>query len=77
MHPHEEFVIMEILLQHPKKTPTEILQKVHHETGSEYAVSTLYYHLRRNNIMRQKVGVRICSIIMSSMSTIIYIYILV
>lgn len=37
MHPHEEFVIMEILLQHPEKTLTEILQEVHRETGSEYS----------------------------------------
>ena len=75
MHPHEEFVIMEILLQHPEKTLTEILQEVHHETGSEYAVSTLYYYLRRNNITRKKVGMRI--FIMSLMSTITYIYTLV
>ena len=77
MHPHEEFVVMEILLQHPEKTLTEILQEVHHETGSEYAVSTLYYYLRRNNITRKKVGMRIYIIVMSLMSTIIYIYTLV
>ena len=77
MHLHEEFVVMEILLQHPEKTLTEILQEVHLETGSEYAVSTLFYYLRRNNITRKKVGMRIYIIIMSLMSTIIYIYTLV
>ena len=37
IHPHEEFVIMEILLRHPEKTLTEILQEMHRETGSEYS----------------------------------------
>ena len=77
MHPHEQFVIMAILLQHSERTLTEILQEVHHETGLEYAVSTLYYYLRRNNITRKKVGMRIYIIIMSLMSTIIYINTLV
>ena len=57
MHPHEEFVVMEILLQHPKKTLSEVLHEVYEETGSEYACSTLFYYLKRNNITRKKVGI--------------------
>ena len=77
MHPHEDFVIMEILLQHSEKTLTEILQEVHHETGSEYVVSTLYSYSKRNNITQKKVGIRIYIIIMCLMTTIIYICTLV
>ena len=57
MHPHEELVIMEVLLQLPDKTPFEIIQEVYEETGSEHAYSTLHYHLKRNNITRKKVSV--------------------
>ena len=56
MHPHEELVIMEVLPQHPKKTLSEILHEVYEETGSEYACSTLFYYMKRNNITRKKVG---------------------
>ena len=57
MHPHEELVIMEVLLQHPEKTLSEVLHEVYEETGSEYACSTLFYYLKRNNITRKKVGI--------------------
>ena len=57
MHPHEELVIMEVLLQHPDKTLFEIIQEVYEETGSEYACSTLHYYLKRNNITRKKVSI--------------------
>ena len=57
MHPHEELVIMEVLLQHPDKTLFEIIQEVYEQTGSEYACSTLYYYLKRNNITRRKVRI--------------------
>ena len=57
MHPHEELVIMEVLLQHPDKTLFEIIQEVYEETGSEYACSTLHYYLKRNNITRRKVSI--------------------
>ena len=56
MHPHEELVIMEVLLQHPEKTLSEILHKIYEETGSEYACSTLFYYLKHNNITQKKVG---------------------
>ena len=40
MHPHEELVTMEVLLQHPDKTLFEIIQEVYEETVSEYACAT-------------------------------------
>ena len=55
IHPHEEFVIMESLLQYPEKTIAEMVQQVYSETGSVYACSTLYRYLKRNSITRKKV----------------------
>ena len=57
MHPHEELIIMEVLPQHPEKTLSEVLHEVYQETGSEYACSTLFYYLKRNNFTRKKVGI--------------------
>ena len=57
MHPHEELVIMEVLLQHPEKTLSEVLHEVYEETGSEYAFSTLFYYLKRNNITRKRIDI--------------------
>ena len=34
MHPHGELVVMELLLQHPEKNITEMLDEVHEETGA-------------------------------------------
>ena len=57
MRPHEELVIIELLLQHPENTLSEILQKIYQETGSIYACSTLHYYLDRNNVTRKKVSI--------------------
>ena len=46
IRPHEELVIMEVLLQHPDKTLFEIVQEEYEETGSEYACSTLQCYLK-------------------------------
>ena len=54
-HPHEEFIIMELVKQHPEKTIVELVEEVSIQTGSEYACPTLFYYLRRNNITRKKV----------------------
>ena len=54
-HPHEEFVIMDLILQSPEKTIAELVEEVLLQTESEYACSTLFYYLRRNNITRKKV----------------------
>ena len=55
MRPHEELVIIELLLQHPENALSETLQEIYQETGSIYACSTLHYYLDRNNITRKKV----------------------
>ena len=51
MHPHEEWVVMELLLQHPEKTIEEMLDVQYQETGSYYACSLLF---KTKNIMRKK-----------------------
>ena len=56
LHPHQEFVIMELILNHPEKTIAELVQEVYLETGSKYFCSTLFYYLKRNNITRKKVS---------------------
>ena len=56
IHPHEELVIFGILQQYPEKTLGEVLDKLYEETGSQYACSTLYYYLKRNNITHKKVS---------------------
>ena len=55
MHPYEELVIIELLLQHPENTLSEILQEIYQETGSTYPYPTLHYYLDRNNITQKKV----------------------
>ena len=55
LHPHEELVIFELLQQCPEKNLSEVLDKLNEETGSQYACSSLYYYLKRNNITRKKV----------------------
>ena len=57
MHPHEELVIIEVLLQHPDTTLFQIIQEVYEETGSEYACSTLHYYLKRSNITQKRVNI--------------------
>ena len=55
-HPHEEFVIMELILNHPEKTIAELVQEVYLETGSVYPCSSIFYYLKRNSITRKKVS---------------------
>ncbi len=56
-HPHEEFVILDLILRHPEKTIPEIVEELYSETGSLYHCSTLFYYLKRHNITRKKVSV--------------------
>ena len=55
-HPHEEFVIMDLVLRHPDKTILELLEELFLETGSVHPRSTLIYYLKRNNTTRKKVS---------------------
>ena len=55
-HPHEEFVIMELILSHPEKMIAELVQEVYFETGSLHPCSSIFYYLKRSNITRKKVS---------------------
>ena len=55
MHPHVEFLIMEAVLEHPEKTLSEIAHDVYTETGSDFALASLFYYLKRNRFSLKKV----------------------
>ena len=55
MHPHEEIVIMAVLLQHSDKTLFEIIQEEYEETGSEYACATLHYQTQQHALEKRLV----------------------
>ena len=45
-----EWVVMELLLQHPKKTIAELFDELYQETGSEYAcLSSLLFETKQYN----------------------------
>lgn len=56
MHPHVEYLIMEAVLEHPEKTLSEIVYNVYAQTGSEFALASIFYYLKRNRFSRKKVG---------------------
>mgnify|MGYP001792571767 CR=1 FL=1 len=47
MHPHVEFLIMEAVLEHPKKTLSEISHDVYTKTGSDFVLVSIFYYLKR------------------------------
>ena len=55
IHPYEELVILERILQTPETTLAEIAEEVSQETGSSYHCSTLHYYLKRNGFTLRKV----------------------
>ena len=55
MHPHVEFLIMEAVLEHPEKTLSEIAYDVYSGSGSDLALASIFYYLKRNRICRKKV----------------------
>lgn len=55
MHPHVEFLIMEAVLEHPEKTLSEIAHDVYSQMGSDLALASIFYYLRRNRFSRKKV----------------------
>ena len=55
MHPHVEFLIMEAVLEHPEKTLSEIARDVYTETGSDFALASIFYYLKRNRFSQKKV----------------------
>ena len=55
IHPYEELVNLEHILQTPEATLAEIAEEVSQETGSSYHCSTLHYYLKRNGFTLKKV----------------------
>jgi len=56
MHPHVEFLIFEAVLEHPEKTLSEVAHDVYSQTGSELALASIFYYLRRNRFSRKKLN---------------------
>jgi len=69
MHPHVEFLIMEAVLEHPEKTLSEIAHDVYTETGSDFALASIFYYLKRNRCGLKKVWLNI-----SALESIFYSY---
>ena len=55
MHPHVEFLIMEVVLEHPEKILSEIAHDVCTETGSDFALASILYYLKRDRRSLKKV----------------------
>ena len=53
--PREELIIMEAVLEKPTVTLNEIFEEIYRRTGSEFAISSIHYYLKRNGITRKKV----------------------
>ena len=53
--PREELIIMEAVLEKPTVTLNEIFEEIYRSTGSEFALSSIHYYLKRNGITRKKV----------------------
>ena len=54
MHPHEEFVMMEHVLQSPESTLVEICEEILQETSSLYSLSTLHCYF--NVVIRHTIS---------------------
>jgi len=57
MHPHVEFFTTEAvhMLEHPVKTLSEIAHDVYTEMGSDFALASIFYYLKRNRCSYKKV----------------------
>ena len=55
MHPREELVMMEAVLEHPEKTLAEIVQEMLRIFGRHFHVSTICRYFQRNGVTRKKV----------------------
>ena len=53
--PREELIIMEAILENPTVTLNEIFDEIYRSTGSEFALFSIHYDLKRNGITRKKV----------------------
>jgi len=59
-----EFLIMKAVLEHPEKTLSEIAHDVYTETGSDFALASIFYYLKRNR----------CSLNFSALGSIFHSY---
>ena len=51
----KELVIMEAVSEKPTVTLNEIFEEIYRSTGSEFALSSIHYYIKRNVITRKKV----------------------
>jgi len=56
MHPREELVMMEAMLEHPEKTLAEIAQEMMRVYGRHFHVSTICRYFQRNGVTRKTVS---------------------
>lgn len=56
-----EFLIMEAVLVHPEKTLSEIANDVYTETGSDFALASFFYYLKRNRFSLKTVCLNFCA----------------
>nr|XP_058967512.1 uncharacterized protein LOC131794022 [Pocillopora verrucosa] len=54
MHPREELVMMEAMLEHPEKTLTEIVREIMTVFGNRFQVSTVCRYFQRNGVTRKR-----------------------
>lgn len=53
--PREELIIFEAVLERPDMTLSEIIQEIQAQTNFSFAVSSLNYYLKRNDVTHKKV----------------------
>ena len=53
--PLEWLIIMEAVLEKPTVTLDEIFEEIYRSAGSEFALFSIHYYLKRNGITRKKV----------------------
>lgn len=56
MHPREELVMMEAMLEHPEKTLTEIVREIMTVLGNRFQVSTVCRYFQRNGVTRKRIS---------------------
>ena len=57
LHIHEQFILMEAILQNPSLTLAEILRELSFATGGQYDVSTMSRTLRTFGLTRKRVSI--------------------
>ncbi len=55
-HPHEVYILLEFVLEHPTAYLKEILSHVHNITGGQFHMVNIWRFLRRNCFSRKRVS---------------------